>query len=367
MKSRLTLEIASLAAVCLLFSFVGSTVPYVNAKANSYHDPIVIDGDANFTFANGVARGVGTLGDPYVIEGWDISGVGSSGAAVLVNNTTASFVVRDVSVILSGSGTGVLLQDVVNGTVENVTVSYCDSGISLVDSSNSTIVGSRVSNCVVEGVRLDNNINATVRDCVISSNDVGIFDFIGVGPPWGSYPRIVDGNSLTGNRIGLDLGTPYAIVGNNSFSANDVGLISYVGWVTMTCNYFSDSVSFAIKVVAGAPSNVIWNNTFYDNNGAGVTYSSSHIQAYDDGTNTQWNIVGYGNYWSDWQSPDADHDGIVDVAYDLADNPVHMVAGSDLYPLTTPTVIPEFAIMPLVSITLLAVVIMAASIRRREY
>ena len=35
--------------------------------------PILIEGDANFTAANGVTSGTGLPGDPYIIAGWNIS------------------------------------------------------------------------------------------------------------------------------------------------------------------------------------------------------------------------------------------------------------------------------------------------------
>jgi nitrous oxidase accessory protein NosD len=80
-------------------------------------------------------------------------------------------------------------------------------------------------------------------------------------------------------------------------------------------------------------SNIISNNTFVGNNGAGSTYNQSHIQAYDDGINNSWNSTdGYGNYWSDWTTPDANHDGIVDQPYTISGS----AGAKDYHPLTTP-------------------------------
>lgn len=49
------------------------------------HRPIVIASDADFTAANGVTRGSGTIDDPYVIEGWDIAP--GSGNALAIGGT----------------------------------------------------------------------------------------------------------------------------------------------------------------------------------------------------------------------------------------------------------------------------------------
>ena len=61
-------------------------------------------------------------------------------------------------------------------------------------------------------------------------------------------------------------------------------------------------------------SNLIYGNVLVGNNGASSTSDGSPCQAYDDNDNT-WNNATTGNYWGDWQSPDANHDGIVDNPY----------------------------------------------------
>jgi len=62
-----------------------------------------------------------------------------------------------------------------------------------------------------------------------------------------------------------------------------------------------------------------------------------------------------GNYWSDYNGTDANHDGIGDTPYVIDAN------NADNYPLMTPYIIPEFPsfmILPLFTIaTLLAVTV----------
>lgn len=99
---------------------------------------ILIDGNGAFTAANGVVRGDGTAEDPYVIEKWRIPGDDltppcdpDDGVVYLVSkdiwirDTDRHFVLRDLLVhgVSSGLGhQGVLLDNVTNGRVENVTV-----------------------------------------------------------------------------------------------------------------------------------------------------------------------------------------------------------------------------------------------------
>jgi len=355
-------RISILPALLVSLSISAIVLAPNNVSGRSSHDPISIDGDSGFTILNGVVSGSGTPADPYLIQGWDISALGASGAAIHINNTMASFVIRDVSVSSTGTGTGIVLENLFNGTVEGVTVSNFDRGISFLHTDNSTIDSCGVYNSVNAGVWLYDTVNMTVRRCTFENNKDGILilDY-----RW-AHHKYIDGNAFVGNQCGISASVTYAAITNNSFSMNGVGLICGGGWTTVTKNLFSDSTSYAVQIVANGPSNKVWNNTFVDNNGAGASYDSSHIQAYDDGANTHWDDGVFGNYWSDWQSPDANHDGIVDIPYNLADNPIHLVAGSDNYPLTTEPVIPEFASMPVVTIVSLAIFLLVLVVRRRD-
>ena len=72
-----------------------------------------------------------------------------------------------------------------------------------------------------------------------------------------------------------------------------------------------------------SPGNVaVYNNNFINNNFPPLPYSSKQA-GYSGGVAETYNQplpVG-GNYWSDWTSPDADNDGIVDLPYELGEFP----------------------------------------------
>jgi hypothetical protein len=61
------------------------------------HDPIYIEGNKNFTAANGVVGGSGTEEDPYVISDWIIVN-GQQQAGIMIHNTTKHFVIRDCQI-----------------------------------------------------------------------------------------------------------------------------------------------------------------------------------------------------------------------------------------------------------------------------
>jgi len=155
---------------------------------------------------------------------------------------------------------------------------------------------------------------------------------------------------------------------NNTCSLNGRygAALEYSDGNRLTNNTFMWNVQYGLHADVESNDNGIWNNTFYYNNGAGDTYDPAHVQAYDDGTSNWWNSSdGYGNYWSDWTTPDvAPPDGIVDVPYDIAGS----AGAKDYYPLTTepPTPIPEFGMMPFVVMALLMAIVLTIGARRRK-
>ena len=93
----------------------------MNVSAYDDHDPITIDGNSEFTAANGVTGGSGTQSDPYIIEDWEIDG-GGSGNGILIKNTDVYFVIQNCYIHHCGSlyaDSGIALLTVENGMVRN--------------------------------------------------------------------------------------------------------------------------------------------------------------------------------------------------------------------------------------------------------
>ncbi|UCE80717.1 MAG: right-handed parallel beta-helix repeat-containing protein, partial [Methanobacteriota archaeon] len=90
-----------------------------SAIAYTPHAPIRIDGDIQFTPANGVTSGSGAPGDPYIIQGWSINA--SAAHAIEIRNTTAHFKISSVYVysdVIPSFGNGIVLYNATNGNVE---------------------------------------------------------------------------------------------------------------------------------------------------------------------------------------------------------------------------------------------------------
>jgi parallel beta-helix repeat protein len=119
-------------------NFFGFIIPNT-ASGFITHSPIYIDGNANFTSANGVTGGSGTQSDPYIIEGWDINA--SSTTGICICNTDAYFIIRNCYVHDGRANWhfGIIFFYVQNGRIENSTSTNNLYGIGLVDSSNNTI------------------------------------------------------------------------------------------------------------------------------------------------------------------------------------------------------------------------------------
>jgi len=82
-------------------------------------------------------------------------------------------------------------------------------------------------------------------------------------------------------------------------------------------NWIVANGMYGVYITYNSISNEIHHNDFIDNNGAGSSYNTTHVQAYDStGANT-WSPDHYGNFWSDLTQPDADGDFVVDTPYVL--------------------------------------------------
>ena len=78
-----------------LFELPNTSGDLINPSVLTQHNAIYIDGDSDFTSANGVVSGSGIKSDPYIIENWSISASNAHG--ILIENTNAFFKIRNCS------------------------------------------------------------------------------------------------------------------------------------------------------------------------------------------------------------------------------------------------------------------------------
>jgi parallel beta-helix repeat protein len=224
------------------------------------------------------------------------------------NNVTGNIVVSgDEGIALGGSGEN-------NSVVRNDIHGTEFYGVSLMSASNNLIKNNNVSDCGSRGIVLSflscNNVVAenNVTECKT-----------GIEVSYSSNNNTVSNNCFSMNQaVGIDIGFRIPESGPDWGGAADNHIIEN----NVTRN------NLGIELIY-SKNNTIFHNNFEINNSS-VAIIGSYFNIWDDGA--------IGNYWSDYNGTDANHDNIGDTPYVIDAN------NSDRYPLMAPYIIPEFII-----------------------
>jgi len=330
-----------------------------NTCSNNYYDGIALGYSSNNTVSNNTC-------DSNILDGIYLY----SSSNTTINNNNCSNNYDGISIDSLSNGNALINNTCSNNYYDGIALgsssdnnilsdNNCSNngyGIYLGSSNDNNILsGNTCSNNVWRGICLESSSGNTLSNNTCSSNG---WDGIYLG--YSNDNNILSGNTCSNNGYGIYLGSSNDnnILSGNTCSNNDYGIIldTYGNSNTLsnnTCSsnnqygiylYSSDSNTLSgnncssntqqgIYLESASDNNIISGNELCNNNGAGDTYNPAHIQAYDAGTNNRWNSSsGYGNYWSDWTTPDGNSDGIVDNPYVTAGS----AASRDWYPLTTP-------------------------------
>ena len=181
-------------------------------------------------------------------------------------------------------------------TTDNVTYTFTGNiNDSIVVERNNIIIDG--TDCTLQGTRSGRGIDLSSRSNIkIKNTDIKNF-FHGVYLDL-SYNNTIYGNNITNNYAGVCL---------YSSSDNDI----YGNEITN--NIYGFSLHFSS------------NNRFYHNN---FINNTNHVTLHD--YSNFWDNDCEGNYWSDYNGTDADHDGIGDTPYIIDEN------NTDRYPLMNP-------------------------------
>jgi parallel beta-helix repeat protein len=365
---RLAALVATAIVACFVIGVVETTIAADRngQKAHtSYvtHAPIVITGNSEFKAANGVARGSGTVSNPYIIEGWDIASGGTYNECISITDTTAYVVIQNCHLYGSGA-TAVDLTGVHNADVRSNLIDSGMTGISVSLGVNIAVSTNTVTNMDAVGIQVQGSQQMNVSDneaTLVELDCILVVD---------SHDMIVSNNTASSsNNTGMmiDNGTNVLVFGNIVSYTNSVGLqlnnsqnvivqgnnitlnLGYGMWVSNSANdliYHNNFISNTMNAYQESSSNIRWNATYY---------------AQDNIT-----VIG-GNYWDTkvgtdiFSGPGQDQpgaDGIFDSRYLIAGG------GSDYYPLLNKTtgplqIIPEFQdiLMPIIGLILVVAVL----------
>ncbi len=375
---------------------LGTIEPAAITQTYTLHDPIHIDGNADFlsqTSSEGW-QGDGSPGNPIIITGYSIS---AAEHMLRVENSDLHFEFIDNQLDgLSWVWCGIAIINSANGVIKDNYVRRAAAGIHVVTVENYTIEGNEVLDSEYGGIIVeDGSVNVTVKNNIVYDNrEYGIH----IGNPYGStvshdvtiVENTVFENSPGGIRL---LEADGCIVGDNEVYSNTLngidvesgshhiiynnitdciaGILISEGNCTITHNEISN-VEYAISV--GTENNTISKNyltnnekigiRFYHSDHTGFSGSNNRVTGNIIANNSRWglefttnaddNVVQNNyffmngetcqatddgennfidaNYWDDWISPDANNDSIVDVPYSIEGD----TENSDLHPMTIP-------------------------------
>jgi len=278
----------------------GPSTP-IRTVALTPHNPIVINGDAGFTGPNsttGITKGGGTVSDPYVIEGWEISFWTVDG--ISISSADVHFVIQDCYVHdLGQNGMAILLYFCSNCTIRNCAFSNDYIGIWLGSSSGNHLVNNTCSNCLY-GIDLraiyfigssDNNIliNNTCSNngCGIyleSSNDNTLIDNTcsnnGIRFVWSSDNTLSDNSIINGgisvNGVSLSYWNTHSIDASNTVNGKPVFYLKNQNGVTVP--------SGAGQVIIANCTNIVVENQNLSNTDCGISIGFSSDVLVDNNT-----------------------------------------------------------------------------------
>jgi parallel beta-helix repeat protein len=244
---------------------------------------------------------------------------------------------------------GFYLSNVTNITIRNMIITDFAYGIFLGDSSSNTLSNNYMAKNL-KGIYLSSSTDNTLSGNTIVNNMNGVYLYNCSG-------NVLSDNNLLSNQnkgIYLDSSDNNTLSGNNMDGNQCSIFLSYSSNNTLFRNNATNS-QYGIFLHYSSGNRIFHNNLLNNLHSANVEESNN---TWDDG------YPSGGNYWSDYltkypNATEIDGSGIGNTLYTIDPNNI------DRYPLTNPTIIPEF---PSPAILLLFILMTVATIafRRRK-
>ncbi len=254
--------------------------------AYTSHDPFYIDENGDFGPSGYNFTGDGSKSSPWKIMDFDITN--ATNTLIYIQDTTDYFIISDNLLDgINGSNDGIVLSNVVNGTISNNTIKNSKFGISVSDSEHIVISGNSVFNNHEDGVALYNSNNSLLFENIIHNNGVnpggnGVY----LDP---SNHNIIFNNTIFNNSkngIVLNNSEYNTISNNNVFNNHQDGVALY----NSTNSLLFENIIHTNGVNPGGngvyldPSNynLVLNNTIFDNDESGIFVNESEYNTFVD-------------------------------------------------------------------------------------
>jgi len=298
--------------------------------------------DVTYTLTGNIAsdaHGIVVLRDNIVVDGsgFSIEGTGLEYYSGIYFSEIGNVTIRNTNI--KNFHYGIQSNSSSNNSISgnNITTNSVFGIMLISSSSNNTISGNTITSDY--GIRLDSSSNNSISGNNITSRGVGIGlygssdynDINGNNVTNNGYYGIcldsssnnsVNGNTITNNHAGILLRfSSNNSVGENTIKDNGegIGLESAISNV-ISGNNITNNHIFGVELDASS-NNTIYHNNFVSNAQQVYVSPNSSANVWDDG------YPSGGNYWSDYNGTDADHDGIGDTPYVIDAN------NTDIYPL----------------------------------
>ena len=250
------------------------------------HDPIHIYSDSQFTSANGVnGGGSGTQSDPYIIGNWIINATITNG--IDIENTTSYFIIRNCLIENCGYPySGIWLENVVNGTLDNNICSNNDTGIFLVSSFYDNLINNTCSSNTWNICLMGSCNNTLSTNICLNSTNVGIY--LNITSDYNTLTGNICDNNLAGIYLSGLIENPftsypsitsYNTLDNNTCNNNGYGIyLYYSNSNILTNNICLNNTQYGIYIDANSNNNTLTNNYLLGNT----------TPYFDAGTNNSW-------------------------------------------------------------------------------
>lgn len=312
---RETFRILSIAALVSFAVAAGEYRP---------HPPIVVASIADLVPENGVVKGSGTAGDPYVISGWEVDAGDRIGIAV--RGVDAYLVIEDCLVRGTPRGTGVSIAGSPHVVVRDCRFEGLGTGIFLYEAPGAVLRRNEFVRCWT-GIEGNASPWLSVRENIFrEARKYGLF-------LWRARGSRLEGNRAFDCGYGIHLDSCNVLTITGNFVVNCRWGI-YL-WDSHDCILIRNAVMDCVRGLGlyhTSARNLIYHNAFI-----GCDYP-----AFDDSSGGNRWYAPYpqgGNFWSGlelmdrYSGPDQDElgpDGIGDTPVEIPE------AGRDLYPLMVP-------------------------------